>query len=169
MSSFDFTLFYDCEEEFENDRFLDCHEPPDQFHDCHEPLEREHPLSDIDTCLLPTTEPCRHMSRTFRTSRIPVMQQNRYAEWVRCNWCGVTHATMTYSSICCVRCKERYNNRVEDSRRRQQIPPSVHIRRPPMEAIAIARSCPWTKWGLLLSRFLFKMTPTYLNCYHHGR
>ena len=103
------------------------------------------------------------MNRTFKTSRTPVTQHNRYAEWVRCHWCGHTHATMTYSSICCMHCRERYNIRVEDFRRRQRIPWTVQVRRPPIEAINVTRRCPWTKWGLLLARFLFGMTPAYLN------
>ena len=40
VSSLDFTLFYDCVEVCEDDRFYDCHEPPDQFHDCCEPLRK---------------------------------------------------------------------------------------------------------------------------------
>ena len=154
VNSFDFTIFFDCEDERDNDRFYDCREPP----------ELRHPISDTgDICPLPKTVPCRHMNRTFKTSRTPVTQHNSYAEWVRCHWCGHTHATMTYSSICCMNCRERYNTRVEDFRRRQRIPWTVQVRRPPIEAINIARRCPWTKWGLLLARFLFKMTPAYLN------
>ena len=97
VSSFDFTMFYDCEEEGQYDQFFDCREPP----------ELQHPISDTgDICPLPKTDPCRHMYRTFKTSRVSVMQHNRYAEWVRCHWCGHTHATMTYSSICCMHCRE---------------------------------------------------------------
>ena len=47
---------------------------------------------------------------------------------------------MTYSYICCI---------VE----RNTTP----------EWINITRNCPWTRWGLILSRFLFRMTPAYLN------
>ena len=154
VNSFDFTIFYDCEDEVEHDRFYDCREPP----------EIRHPISDTgDICPLPKTEPCRHMNRTFKTSRISVMQHNHYAEWVRCHWCGHTHATMTYSSICCMHFRERYNAIVEEFRRRQGIHWTVQVRRPPIEAIDITRNCPWTKWGLILSRFFFRMTPAYLN------
>ena len=52
----------------------------DRFCDCYEPLELRHPVSDTgDICPLPRTEQCRHMNRTFRTSRTTVMQHNRYA------------------------------------------------------------------------------------------
>ena len=36
VNSFDFAIFYDCEEETDNDRFYDCREPP----------ELRHPISD---------------------------------------------------------------------------------------------------------------------------
>ena len=155
VSSLDFAIFYDCEEgEVEYDR----------FYDCREPLELRHPISDTgDMCPVPKTEPCRHMYRTFKTSRISVMQHNRYAEWVRCHWCGHTHAMMTYSSICCMQCKERYNARVEEFRLRRRIHWTIQVRQPPIEAIEITRNCPWTRWGLILSRFLYRMTPAYLN------
>ena len=155
VNSFEFAIFYDCEDDgVEHDRFYDCREPP----------ELRHPISDTgDICPVPKTEPCRHMNRTFKTSRISVMQSNRYAEWVRCHWCGHTHATMTYSSICCMQCRERYNAIVEEYRRRQNIHWTVLVRQPPIDAIDITRNCPWTKWGLILSRFLYRMTPAYLN------
>ena len=41
------------------------------------------------------------MNRTFKTSRTPVTQYNRYAEWIRCHWCGHTHAKIVYSAVCC--------------------------------------------------------------------
>ena len=154
VSSLDFAIYYDCEDEADNDRFYDCREPP----------ELRHPISDTgDICPIPKTEPCRHMNRTFKTSRTPVTQYNRYAEWVRCHWCGHTHAKMIYSSICCMRCKERYNLMVEEYRRQQRIHWMVQVRQPPIDAVDVTRICPWTKWGLLLSRFLFRMTPAYLN------
>ena len=36
-------------------------------------------------------------------------------------------------------------------------------RQPPIDAVDVVRECPWTKWGLLMSRFMFRMTPAYLN------
>ena len=50
VNSFDFAIFFDCEDEVDNDRFYDCQEPP----------ELRHPISDTgDICpLLPKTEPC---------------------------------------------------------------------------------------------------------------
>ena len=129
-----------------------------------EPPELRHPISDTgDICPIPKTEPCRHMNRTFKTSRTPVTQYNRYAEWIRCHWCGHTHAKMIYSSICCMHCKERYNLMVEEYRRQQRIHWTVQVRQPPIDAVDVTRVCPWTKWGLLLSCFLFRMTPAYLN------
>ena len=81
VGSFDFAIFYDCEDQPDNDRFYDCQELP----------ELRHPISDTgDICPVQKTEPCRHMYRTFKTSRTPVTQYNRYAEWVRCHGCG-TH------------------------------------------------------------------------------
>ena len=57
VKSFDFAIFYDCEDEVDNDRFYDCREPP----------ELRHPISDTgDICPLPKTEPCRHMNRRLR-------------------------------------------------------------------------------------------------------
>ena len=34
---------------------------------------------------------------------------------------------------------------------------------PPIEAVDVTRECLWTKWGLLLSQFLFRMTSAHLN------
>ena len=59
----DFAIFYDCEDEGQSDRFHDCREPPEQ----------RHPISDKGDCPSPKTEPCRHMTRTFKTSRILVI------------------------------------------------------------------------------------------------
>ena len=36
-------------------------------------------------------------------------------------------------------------------------------KQPPIDAVDVTRECPWTKWGLLLSQFLFRMTPAYLH------
>ena len=154
VGSFDFAIFHDCEDRPDNDRFYDCQELP----------ELRHPISDTgDICPIQKTEPCRHMNRTFKTSRTPVTQYNRYAEWIRCHWCGHTHAKIVYSAVCCTRCKERYNNMVEAYRQQHRIHWTVHVTQPPIDAVDITRICPWTKWGLLLSRFLFRMTPAYLN------
>ena len=152
--SFDFAIFHDCEDRPDNDRIYDCQELP----------ELRHPISDTgDICPLQKTEPCRHMNRTFKTSRTPVTQYNRCAEWIRCHWCGHTHAKTVHSAVCCTRCKERCNNMVEAYRQQHRIHWTVHVTQPPMDAVDITRVCPWTKWGLLLSRFLFRMTPAYLN------
>ena len=51
----------------------------------------------------------------------------------------------------------------EKYRRQQRIHWMVQVRQPPIDAVDVTRICPWTKWGLLLSRFLFRMTPAYLN------
>ena len=87
------------------------------------------------------------MNRTFKTSRTPVTQYNRYAEWVRCHWCGHAHAEMIYSSIYCMRCKERFNLMAEEYRRQQRIHWTVQVRQPPIDAVDVTRTCPWTKWG----------------------
>ena len=40
---------------------------------------------------------------------------------------------------------------------------------PPIDAVDVTRNCPWTRWGILLSQsillsqFLFKMTPAYVK------
>ena len=39
----------------------------------------------------------------------------------------------------------------------------VQPKQPPIDAVDVVRECPWTKWGLLVAQFLFKMTPAYLN------
>ena len=36
-------------------------------------------------------------------------------------------------------------------------------KQPPIDAVDVTRECPWTKWGLLLSQILFRMTPAHLN------
>ena len=122
VSSFDYAIFCDCEEDFDFAIYYDCEDKPDIdiFYDCREPPELRHTISDTG-CPIMKTEPCRHMCRTFKTSRTPVTQSNRYAEWVRCHGCGHTHAKMTYSSICCMHCKERYNSTIEEYRRQRRI------------------------------------------------
>ena len=34
---------------------------------------------------------------------------------------------------------------------------------PPIEAVDVTRDCPWTRWGILLSQYEFKMTLADLN------
>ena len=144
VSSFDFAIYYDCEDEPDIDLFYDCREPP----------ELRHAISDTgDICPTTRTEPCRHMRRTFKTTRTPVTQSNRYAEWVRCHGCGHTHAKMTYSAICCMQCKARFNMIIEEYRRQQRVHWTVRLRHPPIDVVDVTRTCPWTKWGLLLARF----------------
>ena len=79
------------------------------------PQSGHHQISDTGD-ISPTvrTSPCVHMWRTMKTMRIPLMQSNRYANWVRCPICGHTHATMVYSATCCLGCKERYNEIVDE-------------------------------------------------------
>ena len=79
---FDFEVYYDCRETKDPEFFYECREPP-QLH---------HIISDTGD-INPTvkTTPCRHMWRTMKTMRIPLMQSNRYANWVRCPACGHTH------------------------------------------------------------------------------
>ena len=80
VSSFDFTIFRDCEEDFDFAIYYDCEDEPDRdmFYDCREPPELRHIISDTgDICPIPKTEPCRHMRRTFKTSRTPATQSNR--------------------------------------------------------------------------------------------
>ena len=91
------------------------------------------------------------------------MQSNRYANWVRCHWCGHTHATITYSGTCCLTCKERYIEIVDEYKRQRRMEWHQQPKQPPIDAVDVVRECPWTKWGLLVSQFLFKMTPAYLN------
>ena len=74
---FDFSVNYDCQESEVV--------PDEPFYDCQEPPELKHPMSDTGD-ISPTmrTLLCRHMWRTMRTMRIPLMQSNKYANWVRC-------------------------------------------------------------------------------------
>ena len=90
IGSFDFAVYYDCQEEIPID---------ERFYDCREPPELRHLISDTGD-INPTmrTTPCSHMWRTMKTMRVPLMQSNRYANWVRCPACGHTHATITYSA-----------------------------------------------------------------------
>ena len=39
----------------------------------------------------------------------------------------------------------------------------IHLPDYYIDAMDVTRNCPWTRWGLLLSQFLFRMTPAYLN------
>ena len=156
VGEFDFSIYYNCQE-------LEV-VPDEPFYDCQEPPELKHPVSDTGD-INPTTRtsPCRHTWRTIKTMRIPLMQSNRYANWARCPFSGHTHAMITYSATCCLRCKERYNEIFDvfkDQRHQQWL---AQPKQPPIDAVDVTRNCPWTKWGLLLSQFLFRMTPAYLN------
>ena len=155
IGNFDFAVYYDCQEEI----------PPDElFYDCREPPELRHLISDTGD-INPTirTTPCMHMWRAMKTMRIPLMQSSRYANWVRCPACGHTHATITYSATCCLKCKERHNEIVDKHKHERHVQMLSQPRQPPIEAVDVTRECPWTKWGLLLPQFLFRMTPAYLN------
>ena len=90
---FDFSVYHDCQE-------IDIF-PDEPCYNCQEPPELNHPISDTGD-ISPTmrTSPCIHMWRTIKTMRIPFMQSNRYANWVRCPFCGHTHAMITYSATC---------------------------------------------------------------------
>ena len=153
--SFDFAIYYDCQEEIP---VVD-----ESFYDCREPPELRYRISDTGD-INPTvrTTPCRHMWRTMKTMRIPLMQSNRYANWVRCPACGHTHATITYSATCCLRCKERHNEIVDKHKHDRHAQLLSQPKQPPIDAVDVTRDCPWTKRGLLLSQFLFRMTPAYL-------
>ena len=91
------------------------------------------------------------------------MQSNRYANWVRCPACGHTHANITYSATCCLTCKERHNEIMDKHKHERHVKLLSQPKQPPIDAVDVTRECPWTKWGLLLSQFLFRMTPAYLN------
>ena len=79
IGSFDFAVYYDCQEEAPVD------EP---FYDCREPPKLRHPISDTgDICPNIRNTPYVHMWRTMKTMRVPVMQSNRYAHW--CDATGV--------------------------------------------------------------------------------
>ena len=152
---FDFDVYYDCQEmQVPNELFYECREPP-QLH---------HQISDTGD-INPTvrTSPCMHMWRTIKTMRIPLMQSNHYANWVRCPACGHTHATTTYSATCWLKCKERHNEIVDKHKHERHVRMLSQPKQPPIDAVDVTKECPWTKWGLLLSQFLFRMTPAYLN------
>ena len=51
---------------------------------------------------------------------------------------------------------------LEEHRQQQHILDSAGTQ-PPIDAVDVTRICPWTKWRLLYSRFLFWMTPACLN------
>ena len=156
VGEFDFSIYYDCQEV---DLF-----PDEPFYDCQKPPEVNHPISDTGD-INPTvkTSTCVHMWRTMKTMRVPLMQSNRYANWVRCPACGHTHVTITYSATCCLRRKRRHNEIVDTYKHQKQLQSLAQPRQPPIDALNVTRECPWTKWGLLLSQFLFRMTPAYLN------
>ena len=151
---FDFDVYYDCQATLVLDEL---------FHECREPPQLNHRISDTGD-INPTvkTTPCRHMW-TIKTMRIPLMQSNRYANWVRCPACGHTHANITYSATCCLKCKERHNEIVSKYKHERHVQRLSQPTQPPIDAVDVTRECPWTKWGLLLSQFLFRMTPAYLN------
>ena len=106
-----------------------------------------------DICPTTRTTPCPHMRRTMKTMRIPVMQSNKYANWVRCHWCGHTHATITYSATCCLTCKEKYIEIVDEYKHQRRMEWHQQPKQPPIDAVDVVRECPWTKWGLLVSQF----------------
>ena len=155
LEEFDFLIYYDCQE---------IHSAPHDeiFYDCQEPPELKHKISDTGD-ITPTlrTWPCQHMWRTMRAMRVPLMQSNRYANWVRCPLCGHTHATTTYSATCCLGCKGRNNDMVNDFKCQSHQQWLSQQTQPPIDAVDVARNCPWTRWGMLLSQFLFRMTPSY--------
>ena len=134
--------------------------PDEPFYGCQEPPESKHPISDTGDIAPPVKSwPCHHMWRTKQTMCVPQMQSNNFANWVRCPFCGHTHATITYSATCCRSCKERFNTMVtqfKGQRHRQGLTQSTQ---PPIDAVDVTRNCPWTRWGIMLSQFLFKMTP----------
>ena len=37
------------------------------------------------------------------------------------------------------------------------------LTQPPIDAVDVTRNCPWTRWGILLSQYLYKMTVADLN------
>ena len=67
------------------------------------------------------TAPCQHMWRTLQAMNIPLLQSNRYANWVRCPVCRHTHAVATYSATCCLSCKETTNRLTWDHRLQRHI------------------------------------------------
>ena len=155
LGEFDFDVYCDCQEiQLSDELFYECREPP----------ELHHQISDTgDVNPTVRTSPCRHMWRKLKTMRIPLMQSNRYAKWVRCPLCGHTHATIVYSATCCLTCKERHNEIVDKHKHQRHVQWLSQPKQPPIDAVDVTRECPWTKWGLLLSKFLFRMTPAYLN------
>ena len=149
----DVSIYYDCQEG--HDR-----EVEDVFYDCREPSEKRHPISDTgDISPSRRTSPCLHMWRTMRTMHVPLFQSNRYTNWVRCPLCGHTHATITYSATCCLTCKEKYNRMMNELKCQRHQQWLTQPTQPPMEAVDVTRNCPWTKWGMLVSPYIFRMTP----------
>ena len=110
--------------------------------------------------------PCTHMWRTMKTMRIPVMQSNRCANWMRCHWCGHTHATITYSATCCLTCKEKYIEIVDEYKRQRHMQWHQQPKQPPIDAVDVVRDCPWTKWGLLVSQFVQNDSGIF-KCHYH--
>ena len=100
--------------------------------------------------------------RTSKTMRIPVVQSDRYVTWMRCHWCGHAHATITYFATCCFTCKEK-SIEIVDEYKGQRRMEWHQPKQPPIDAVDVVREYSWTKWGLLASQFIFKMTPAYLN------
>ena len=84
VGNHDNNVYYDCQElEVTSDEL---------FYDCQEPPELKHPISDAGDVITPVKSwPCHHMWRARRTMYVPLMQSNRYANWVRCPLCGHTH------------------------------------------------------------------------------
>ena len=163
---FDFEVYDDCREiQAPGELFYDGGKVPDElFYECREPPQLRHQISDTGD-ISPTvrTSPCVHMWRSMKTMKIPFMQSNRYANWVRCPFCGHTHATITYSATCCLKCKKRHDEIANRYKHERHVQMLSQPRQPPIDAVDVTRECPWTKWGLLLSQFLFRMTPAYLK------
>ena len=70
---------------------------------------------------------------------------------------------ITYPATCCLTCKARYNLIFDEYKHQRHQQWLVQTKQPPIDAVDVTRNCPWTRWGLLLSQFLFRMTPAYLN------
>ena len=132
VGDFDLAVYYDCQEV----------DPPEElFYECRELPELNHQVSDTGD-INPTvrTRPCLHMWRTMKTMRIPLIQSNRYANWVRCPICGHTHATITDSATCCLKCKERHNKTnetVHEYRHQRHVQMLPQPKQPPIDAVDV--------------------------------
>ena len=146
--SFDFSVYYDCREEAPVEEL---------FYDCREPPELRHPISDAgDICPTTRTTPCMHIWRTMKTMRIPVMQSNRYANWMRCHWCGHTHAMIAYSATCCLTSKEKYIEIVDEYKRQRHMEWHQQPKQPPIDAVDACGSVHGQNWDCWFLSFCSK-------------